>query len=147
MKRMIFLLLTLFFLNNEASAQVGIGMRGIFNSGNAAGGLELSIQKLGAYEFDFGGTFDGSWKFTGLWMPLCLGKQLTFFGGMGAGIGSARGAFTANVAADLGIAFHVSRARFSLDWRPEWGLTPHSHHNTDFNWGNFALGIRFVLGK
>ncbi|MCK4750989.1 MAG: hypothetical protein KAT15_28215 [Bacteroidales bacterium] len=129
------------------SAQTGIGARGIFGvEGNSYGGVELSIQKLGRSEFDFGRSND-SWKFTGLKLiNIVPRRNFALYGGIGGGVGYSRrydelfGAF----ALDLGTYILIGPVQLGLDWRPEWNVFNYTGNDLSFN---VALSGRLVFGK
>lgn len=138
------ILSSLFF---EATAQTGIGARGIFGvSGNSYGGAELSMQKLGRHEFNMGWAND-SWKFTGLkLMNFTPGRNFAIYGGAGGGIGYTRryDEFFGALALDLGTYILIGPFQLGLDWRPEWNLFNYSGNDLSFN---LALSGRIVFGK
>jgi hypothetical protein len=76
------------FMISNLSGQTAIGARGLFGvEGNSYGGAELSIQKPGRSEFDFGRAND-SWKLTGLKLVnLTRGRDYAIYGGVGGGLG------------------------------------------------------------
>lgn len=128
-------------------AQTGIGARGILGvDGNAYGGLEFSIQKIGEYELDLGLIGD-SWKITGLkHVSIVDRNNFGVYGGGGIGIGyydrfdELFGTFALN----LGSYIMLGRLQVGLDWRPEWNFFNAPGNELSFN---LALSARWVFGK
>jgi len=138
---------SLIIICSVASAQTGIGARGIFGvEGNSYGGVELSIQKLGRSGFNFGRANE-SWKFTGLKLVNFIPRRnFALYGGVGGGLGYTNrydewfGAF----ALDLGAYILIGPLQLGLDWRPEWNVFNYPGQDLTFN---VALGGRLVFGK
>jgi len=130
-----------------SSAQVGIGVRGIFGvEGNSYGGAEFSFQKLGRSEFDFGLSND-SWKFTGLKLiNIVPRRNFALYGGIGGGLGYSNryDELFGSFALDLGTYILVGPIQLGLDWRPEWNVFNYPGHDLSFN---VALSGRLVFGK
>ena len=137
----------LFTLFSGVSAQTGIGARGIFGvEGNSYGGAELSLQKLGRYEFDMGWAND-SWKLTGLKLVNVIpGRNFAVYVGAGGGLGYTRryDEVFGNFALDVGTYILIGPFQLGLDWRPEWYLLNYSGRDLSFN---LALSGRIVFGK
>ena len=138
------LLMTMFA---TAGAQTGIGARGIWGlDGGAYGGLELSIQSIGRFEFDLGWSND-SWKFTGLKLfNLIGGGKFGLYGGFGAGIGysNLNDEVFGTFAVDLGTYVRLGPIQLGLDWRPEWNVFNAPNSDVSFN---LALSARLMFGK
>jgi len=141
------LLLVLMF--GSVSAQFAVGARGLCGvEGNAYGGVELSVQKIGRSEFDLGWA-NNSWKFTGLKLFNLLGG-----GGFGlyAGAGGGFGYYNSHeydevfgtLALNLGSYVMLGPVQVGLDWRPEWYIINHSGSDVSFN---VALSARLVFGR
>ncbi|MEN8228653.1 MAG: hypothetical protein ABFS38_10905 [Bacteroidota bacterium] len=133
----------------SASAQTGIGARGLFGvEGNSYGGIEISLQKIGKHEWDLGWSND-SWKFTGLKLFNFIGGAdggLGLYGGIGAGIGYSNhyDEFFGSFALDLGSYLWLGPIQVGLDWRPEWNVFNYSGKDVSFN---VALSARLMFGK
>ncbi|MFC2129774.1 hypothetical protein ACFLQX_03220 [Bacteroidota bacterium] len=138
-------LILLFAANIEA--QVGLGARGLFGTdGNAYGGVEFSIQKLGKYELDIG-TMNDSWKATGLKLfPFVKRRNFGIYGGGGIGIGyyEPQDDIFGSLALNLGSYIMVGRVQLGLDWRPEWSFSYPYERSLGFN---TALSARWVFGR
>ncbi len=147
MKRFIIIAFIAMFSAIALQAQVGVGARGILGvDGNAYGGLELSIQKPGQYEIDFG-RMNESWKITGLKHYAFVDrKNFGVYGGGGLGIGyydsfdEMFGTFALNV----GSYIMLGRLQTGLDWRPEWNFFNAPGNDLSFN---LALSARWIFGK
>ncbi len=141
------LLATIFI--TTASAQTGIGVRGLFGiEGNAYGGAEISLQKIGRHEWDLGWSND-SWKFTGLKLFNFLGSNtggFGLYGGLGAGIGYSNtyDQMFGSFALDLGTYIWAGPIQVGLDWRPEWNVFNYPGKDVSFN---LALSARLMFGK
>ncbi|MEZ5071125.1 MAG: hypothetical protein R2751_09175 [Bacteroidales bacterium] len=149
MKTLRYTLLLIFVvsLSSLANGQTGIGARGILGvDGNAYGGGELSIQKLGRSEFDLGWAND-SWKLTGLKLfEFTNNPGSGIYGGIGGGLGYSDwyDEFFGNFALDLGAYILVGPIQLGLDWRPEWNVFNYWGNDVTFN---VALSGRFVFGR
>lgn len=149
-KHLGFLLVMLFF-STAAFSQLAVGVRGgTFGvDGNSYGGVEVSIQDIGNYEFDLGWISNDSWKVTGLKLFSLIGneKKLSLYGGIGLGAGvNSANEFNANFALDAGISLRLIKIlQLTLDYRPEWAMTNNSSNNTRFSWNNIALGVRIAF--
>ena len=147
MKKYILFKLSCLFISIAANGQTGIGARGIFGvDGNAYGGLEFSIQKLGHYELDLG-LLNDSWKLTGLKHYSFIDtRNLGLYGGGGIGIGyyddfdELFGTFALNIGSYL----MLGRLQLGLDWRPEWNFFNAPGRDLSFN---LALSARWVFGR
>jgi hypothetical protein len=130
-----------------ASAQTGIGARGIFGmEGNSYGGAEFSIQKLGRSEFNFGRA-NQSWKFTGLKLVnFTSGRNFALYGGVGGGLGYTNryDEWFGSFALDLGTYVLIGPVQLGLDWRPEWNVFNYPGNDLSFH---VALSGRLVFGK
>jgi|LGVD01.1.fsa_nt_gb hypothetical protein len=144
-------LVFIFFLSIDGNSQVAVGLRGgVFGvDGNSYGGVELSVQKIGSYEFDLGWISDGSWKLTGLKQFTLIGSKKAFslYGGGGMGVGlDASSEFQANFALNAGLSLRLIKIlQLTLDYRPEWAITGNTSNNTQFSWNNIALGVRIAF--
>lgn len=130
-----------------ASAQVGIGIRGLFGvEGNSYGGAELSVQALGRSEFDLGRAND-SWKLTGLKLVrFSKSTNFGFYGGIGGGLGYTEryDEWFGTFALDLGTYLLFGPIQVGLDWRPEWNVFSYPGKDVAFN---VALSGRLVFGR
>lgn len=133
----------------SASAQTGIGVRGLFGiDGNAYGGAELTYQKIGRSEFDLGWAND-SWKLTGLKLfNLLSSGGYGIYAGVGGGLGYYKthtySEWYGTLAVDLGSYLMLGPIQLGLDWRPEWYVINHTGNNVGFN---LALSARLVFGR
>lgn len=147
MRRFISIIALALFLGAGLQAQTGLGARGIFGvDGNAYGGLEFSIQKLGHYELDFG-RLNESWKATGLKHVAIVDRNnFGVYGGGGIGIGyydrydELFGTFALNI----GSYIMLGHLQMGLDWRPEWNFFNAPGNDLSFN---LALSARWVFNK
>jgi hypothetical protein len=145
MRKSILFLAFIFCVSFASFAQTGIGARGIFGvDGNAYGGLEFSVQKIGHYEFDLG-ILDESWKATALkHFSFVKNSNIGVYGGGGIGIGyydhfdELFGTFALN----LGTYVMLGRLQLGLDWRPEWNFFNAPNRDLSFN---LALSARWVF--
>jgi len=147
MKRILILSVAILLFAVNIEAQVGVGARGLFGTdGNAYGGVELSIQKLGKYEFDLG-TMNDSWKATGLKLfPFIQNRNLGLYGGGGVGIGyyEPQDDIFGSLALNLGGYIMIGRVQLGLDWRPEWSFSYPYERSLGFN---TAFSVRWVFGR
>ena len=147
MKTYLTILVFAFLFTSGLNAQTGIGARGLLGvDGNAYGGLEFSIQKIGKYELDLG-LMNDSWKATGLKLrPFIERNNFGVYGGYGIGIGyydpydELFGTFALN----LGSYLTLGRIQIGLDWRPEWNFFNAPGKDLSFN---LALSTRWLFGR
>lgn len=141
--------LVLVLMFGSASAQFAVGARGLFGvEGNAYGGVELSVQKIGHSEFDLGWA-NNSWKFTGLKLfSLIEGRGFGLYAGAGGGFGyyntHVYDEVFGTLALDLGSYVMLGPVQVGLDWRPEWYIINHSGSDVSFN---VALSVRLAFGR
>lgn len=147
MKRIIILSAIVLLFAATIEAQVGVGARGLFGTdGNAYGGVEFSIQKLGKWELDLG-TMNDSWKATGLKLvPFVERRNLGLYGGGGIGIGyyEPQEDIFGSLALNLGGYIMIGKVQLGLDWRPEWSFSYPPDRSLGFN---TALSARWVFGR
>lgn len=135
----------IFAMNTQA--QVGVGARGLFGTdGNAYGGVEFSVQKLGKWELDIG-TMNDSWKATGLKLvPFVQRRNFGLYGGGGIGVGyhEIYDDLFGSLALNLGGYIMVGKVQLGLDWRPEWSFSYPYERSLGFN---TAFSARWVFGR
>lgn len=135
------------FVITSVSAQTAIGARGLFGvEGNSYGGVEISLQKPGRSEFDFGRANE-SWKFTGLKLiNIVPRRNFALYGGVGGGVGYSEryDELFGSFALDLGTYILIGPIQLGLDWRPEWNVFNYPGQDVSFN---VALSGRFLFGK
>lgn len=147
MKKIILFFGLIIFSSITLKAQTGIGARGLLGlDGNAYGGLEFSIQKIGQYEIDLGLLGD-SWKATGLKLVSFVeSNNFGVYGGGGIGLGyydrfdELYGTFALNI----GSYIMLGRLQVGLDWRPEWNFFNAPGNELTFN---LALSARWEFGR
>jgi len=153
MKKLFLALVAVFALATTVNAQNNLGVR---LGGGQGYGAELSYQHgLGSnrLELDLGWSNNDSWSsisLTGIyqWMGEISGNF-----GWYAGVGAHVGIWTYDYSDDTDIAlalagqagieykFDAVPIQLSLDIRPRFYLIP----DTDFHWGDIALGIRYCF--